>query len=377
MIKLLTDIVLILTGFQLLLLTLVLFLQTHGRKFTRNFLIAFLVTKTVLILRWFVFRFDILSYHDFIYIYHISKSAFFLLAPFLFLYVRSLCYQDFRLHKSHLLHAVPFFFMIIFLFISVTMNLQASGAEAKFWHRVFVIHSGKIFWSLNLMQILGYIVAMLRTVYVYQKRIKNIYSSVERINLVWLVSLLILITAHWLFVVSRAAFTVLNFSPGNLIDMIDLYSISIFLVFTTTLVLKGIAQLKIFAGIAEKPKYAVSKLTETEIQNYLDQLNYYMKSAKPYLTPSLTIDDLAAKLSIPSWHLSQVINDTYHQNFFNYVNSFRIEEVKQQLKNSTAERRTILEILYEAGFNSKSTFNNVFKKQTGLTPSEYKRMNPH
>jgi len=377
MIKLLTDIVLTITGFQLVLLALVFIMQKGGGKPAGKFLIAFLLTKAFLILRWFVFRFDVLSYNDFVYLYHVSQSAFFLLTPFLYLYIRSLCYQDFRLEKADLLHFVPFLFIIVYIVTTVTISNQASSAEQTLWHWMFVISYRKVFWSLNLLQILGYILAMFSIVNAYQQKIKNIYSSIEKINLKWLVSLLILISLHWLFVVSRAMLTVLNIGSGSLIDAIDLYSITIFLVFTTILVLKGIAQLKIFTGIEGKPKYAESKLTAAEIQRYLSQLNFYMKSEKPYLIPSLTINDLAEKLSIPSWHLSQVINDTYNQNFFNYINSFRIEEVKQHLKNSTSRRKTILEILYEAGFNSKSTFNNVFKKQTGLTPSEYMRLGIH
>jgi len=372
MIKLLTDIVLSVAGFQLMLLAIVLLIQKSKNRLNRNLLVAFLLTKAFLMFRWFVFRFEILTYKEFIYTYHISKSAFFLLAPLLYFYIRSLCYKDFKFRKFDLLHLVLFLLIVGFNIISVKMSL--AGIE-NIWYKIFDNHHYQIFWTLNLIQILCYIIAMLRTVYIYQTKIKDIYSSIEKINLNWLVMLLMLISLHWLFVTSRAILVLLNITTGDLIQIIDLYSITIFLVFTTILVFKGMAQLKIFTGIKDKPKYAELKLPEPEIQKHVNQLTQYMSTEKPYLIPSLTIEDVSQKLSIPTWQLSQVINSTFKQNFFNFINRYRIEEVKQQLKKKSSSKKTILEILYEAGFNSKSTFNQVFKKHTGMTPSEFKRMN--
>ena len=71
--------------------------------------------------------------------------------------------------------------------------------------------------------------------------------------------------------------------------------------------------------------------------------------------------------------LSQVINESLHQSFFDFVNRYRIEEAKQQLTHPEDEAITILEILYNSGFNSKSSFNTLFKKYTGLTPTEFRK----
>ncbi|MCI0493559.1 AraC family transcriptional regulator [candidate division KSB1 bacterium] len=372
MVKTLTDIVLSIAGFQLMLLALVLLNQESKNRLNRNLLVAFLLTKAFLMIRWFIFRYEILSYRDDIYIYHVSKSAFFLLAPILYFYIRSLCYKDFKFKKFDLIHFILFLLIIFFNIFSVKISL--AGVE-NIWYHIFDVHHYQIFWTLNLIQIILYIVAMLRVVISYQSKIREVYSSIEKINLSWLFMLLLLITLHWVFVTSRATLVLLNIASGTLIQIIDLYSITIFLIFTTILVFKGIAQLKIFTGIEDKPKYAESKLPENEIQKHVNQLSHFMLREKPYLIPSLTIEDLSEKLAIPTWQLSQVINYTYNQNFFNYINRYRIEEVKQKLQKAADNRKTILEILYETGFNSKSTFNQVFKKHTGMTPSEFKRMN--
>lgn len=370
MAKMLTDIVLSIAGFQLILLALVLLLRQSKNRFNRNLLVAFLLTKAFLMIRWFVFRFDLLSYANNMYSYHISSAAFFLLAPLLYFYIRSLCYKNFRFKKSDVIHLILFLLIIVFTTLSVKISL---ARVENAWYKIFDTRHYQIFWTLNLVQILCYIIAMLNTVYIYQTKLKNRYSSIEKINLNWLLMLLVLITLHWLFVTTRAALVVLNITVGNLIQLIDLYSITIFLVFTTILVIKGMAQLKIFTGIEDKPKYAELKLPDTEIQNHINRLTHYMTREKPYLTPSLTIEDMSAKLAIPTWQLSQAINQTFNQNFFNFINRYRIEEVKQRLNKAPDNKKTILEILYEAGFNSKSTFNQVFKKHTGMTPSEFKR----
>jgi len=359
MIETLTEIVLVVTGFQLVLLAAVLLSRSNESQLNRYLLVAFLLSKAFLTIRWIAFHFGVLVYQDSPYLYHLSGSGFFLLAPLLYLYIRSLCYKDFRLGSATLVHFIPFFLMVLFELVSVRYQLFAS------------VH-GKIFWTANLFQILFYIIGMLTTVREYQVRLKSIYSSVDRINLSWLVTLLMIIVLHWLFVVSRSTLSVLEIRAPTFTSLIDLFSITIFLGFTTTLVFKGLQQLRIFAGIDEKPKYVTSRLTETQVKGYAEELDRYMNTEKPYLDPSLTLEELAQKISVQSWDLSRVINDCFHQNFFNFVNRFRIEEAQHLLSDRSNGKKTVLQVLYEVGFNSKSAFNAAFKKHTGMTPTEFK-----
>ena len=87
----------------------------------------------------------------------------------------------------------------------------------------------------------------------------------------------------------------------------------------------------------------------------------------------LTLQNLADILGIQSRHLSQIINDKYKQNFYDYINSYRIHAAKEKLADST-DKKTILEILYAVGFNTKSSFNTAFMKHTGLTPTKFREM---
>jgi AraC-like DNA-binding protein len=98
-----------------------------------------------------------------------------------------------------------------------------------------------------------------------------------------------------------------------------------------------------------------------------------MKSAKPYLNPDLSLPQLAADLNISSHYLSQVINEQFNLNFFDFVNRYRVEVFKEKIEDHEFRNFSLLGIAFECGFNSKSAFNRIFKQTTGITPSQYKK----
>jgi len=97
-----------------------------------------------------------------------------------------------------------------------------------------------------------------------------------------------------------------------------------------------------------------------------------MKEEKLYQETQLSLQELADKIEFPSYQVSQAINEGLKQNFYDLVNSYRVEEAKRLLLDEKNKNFTILSVGFEAGFNSKTTFNTVFKKFTGQTPTEYK-----
>jgi AraC-like DNA-binding protein len=86
------------------------------------------------------------------------------------------------------------------------------------------------------------------------------------------------------------------------------------------------------------------------------------------------LQNLADRLSMSSRNLSYVINFHINKNFFDFINSYRIEEAKRIFQQPD-HPKTVLEVLYSVGFNSKSVFNTAFKKNTGMTPTEYLKQN--
>ena len=131
--------------------------------------------------------------------------------------------------------------------------------------------------------------------------------------------------------------------------------------------------LAIGTEVEDDRKYSNSSLTEDQASDYLRRLQRYMSEAKPHLEPRITIGELANRLQIPVNDLSQIINEQLDQNFYDFINSYRVDAFKALLQNPDSNQYTLLSLGLEAGFNSKSTFNAIVKKYTGLTPSQYAR----
>ncbi|SHK77294.1 AraC-type DNA-binding protein [Chishuiella changwenlii] len=121
----------------------------------------------------------------------------------------------------------------------------------------------------------------------------------------------------------------------------------------------------------EKPSLEIDEEKNTQIET----LKEFMIKNEPYLDSSLTIQNLAEQVEMPVKELSALINLYMNKHFFDFINEYRIEKAKEILKNPSKKELTILEILYEVGFNSKSSFSTSFKKYTGTTPTDF-RKNP-
>ena len=126
--------------------------------------------------------------------------------------------------------------------------------------------------------------------------------------------------------------------------------------------------------INEEKPFSVS-LTEREVdvQLMIDKLEIFMKEKELYLDPSLTLYNLAKQIGIPDKKLSILINRDLDQHFFDFVNGYRIRRAMKLLGDPDKKEFTVLEILYDVGFNSKSSFNTAFKNYTGITPTQYRK----
>ncbi len=124
------------------------------------------------------------------------------------------------------------------------------------------------------------------------------------------------------------------------------------------------------AGVPKPPKYRNSPLEGPEKQALLDALLGHMKRERPYRDPEIGLDDVAAALSVSPHALSQVINELVGVNFYAFMNDYRIEAVKRMMADPAHRHRKLLALAFDAGFNSKTSFNRVFRERTGMTPSQ-------
>ncbi len=120
-------------------------------------------------------------------------------------------------------------------------------------------------------------------------------------------------------------------------------------------------------------KYKTSALSAKKIEETLPKLKNLMEGEKRFLVPDLTLRDLSQELRIHPNHLSRIINERFGMSYNDYINKYRIEEVEKRLLDPKNRDRTVLEIMYDTGFFSKSVFNTAFKKYAGMTPSEFKK----
>lgn len=111
-----------------------------------------------------------------------------------------------------------------------------------------------------------------------------------------------------------------------------------------------------------------------EIQLF-EELKSYVELKKPYLDPDLSIAKLAEQVDLPTSKLSRLINQYGNATFFEFINSYRVEEVKSMIHDQQNAHLSLLGIALDSGFNNKASFNRTFKKYTGMTPSQFQKQN--
>jgi len=367
-----SGIISILAAFQLLFVSVFLFTHKKGKRINNRLLglvfLLFSISLGDFALRISGIEFSIQVLHL------IDDGFFFLYGPLLFFYVRNVIYIDQRWKARHLLHLIPYFAYCLYL----VYLLGVLDPEEQRQITQKIIHASLPAWMyLAGLSIYVYTITYLwqanRTVNTYRSVIRNKFSSLDKINLNWLKFIIQSFTAITVIAMIHNVIPVL----GNLIFLYA--SLILLLIFTfyfiNRVLVKALNQPEIFAGIElqeVREKYTGSKLSEDELEQYFSLLLSILENENLYLNPDLSLQALAERMQISAKVLSQVINQRSGKNFFDFINSFRCDEAKSLLRTSDPQV-TILEILYEAGFNSKSSFNKEFKKLNGITPTEYRK----
>lgn len=303
------------------------------------------------------------------FLQHIDDGFFLLYGPIFYLYAQGVIFRDFKLSRKDLLHLIPFMLFTI-SFLSL-INLASISSEEFIKNDLpwqFYLISSLIYAHFFVYLGLTY-----KSLWKYRKIIKNKYSQIDQINLDWLsfsLNTLALLT----FVSLIHNF--IGLAENRTVFIVTLVLLLIFVFyFVNKVILKALQQPEIFAGITqnETTKYLGSNLTSDQIEEYKQQLLALISSEKPFLDPEVSLADLSEKLSISTKYLSQVINQSFDKSFFDFINSYRIQEFQQILKESRDDKLTILEVMFQVGFNSKSSFNSAFKKETGQTPTQFRK----
>ncbi len=183
--------------------------------------------------------------------------------------------------------------------------------------------------------------------------------------------LLVVFGIHWSFSATAGLLALLPDPPESAIVFAESLSLASLLGFTATALVDALRRHPEFA--ARRPVRPADQLpTPEELRGLADRIERFMREHKPYLNPELTLDELSRALDIPARLTSQALNTVLGGSFFDVVNAYRVGEAQAMLGDPARRELTVLEVLYAAGFNSKSAFHRAFQKQTGMTPTAYR-----
>lgn len=317
--------------------------------------------------------------------FHLLSAGFISLlmlhGPFLYLYIYSLVDEKNQIYGKNLFHFVPFILFNVFLLISslfpeISENIRLDHVESEHGAPLLFV----LFLILTALSGPIYFVLSIRLFKKLDINIFNNFSTSENINPDWLRKLVYSFGAVWtvLMVFASLHHVFQLFSWIFCTDGLFL-SLSVFIILIGYF---GLKQKEIFIHFPDqsseyitepKTRYAGVLLNETDAENYVSKIKHFMQTEKPYLDANLALPHLANMLHIPSHILSRVINEKFGLNFFDFINQYRVEEVKSKISEPDFDNLSLLGIAFDCGFNTKSAFNRVFKKMTGLTPSEYKK----
>ncbi|WP_028121515.1 helix-turn-helix domain-containing protein [Epilithonimonas tenax] len=299
----------------------------------------------------------------------------FLQIPVFYLYVLSVCYSDFRLKPAYLFHLMPFVVANL-LFVPRFYAVDLDSKMEFIAHHQNMIEL-KINHGLIHFQILIYFTA----VFLLLRKAKKLYlennsgGSLNSYN--WLFQLTSVLAVIYLIVILKNMFKFSDYSYVSDWIKIGILVLQPFII--CWYLYKALHDPGLFRNIDSRLKLVSDIISdaqkiEPEILNEdLVKLKKYMIDEKPFLDPALTIQDISKKMNVPVRELSVLINHQLRQHFYDFVNTYRIENAMTILKDPAKSKVTILEILYEVGFNSKSSFNTAFKKHTGTTPTEFRK----
>ncbi|MBA4322524.1 MAG: hypothetical protein C0408_06870, partial [Odoribacter sp.] len=236
-----------------------------------------------------------------------------------------------------------------------------------------IIYGTCFFLSITIYSVLAFI-----EIKRHQNNLKNLVSYTSGV-----------ITLNWLKVISisfYAAYFILFILGGlnmigNYIPFDPYFIIFGFIaLFSFVYSFYGIKQPEIFGQAVktngdykkDTEKYIKSGLKDNQADDYLSRLISFVEKNKLYLDRDLTIHELSGMTGIQRHHITQILNEKYKRNFFTFINEYRVKEVIERFSDPKFNNYTILAIAFDAGFNAKTTFNAIFKSQTGLTPSKYR-----
>lgn len=307
-------------------------------------------------------------------LFEFITSFIFLIFPLFYYYVLSICYKNFKLKLSSLLHTLPFVFFNLLILSTLLFE------EYEFL--MFILH--KLLWIFKTiilkLQALLYLIAIIYVLKNFKKIFLENYANGNNTIYKWLTRIVVL------FLIILPVTIIKDISHFSNFREIFIWTLTILttsaLIVFSWFILKALYTPEIFRGVDPEIK-PIRNSTNSKNKSIgidlnvidialVEQLKKHMIENEPFLESTLTLQDLALQMNIHTHELSILINRHNGQHFFDFINKYRIEKAIEIIEKSSIKEFTIQQILFDVGFNSKSSFNTAFKKHTGLTPTQYR-----
>lgn len=338
--------------FQALLIATYLAIQKKGNANSRRVLALLLIDFSIFLTGTFLLLFP--KYFPLRYIAHLASLTVFFAAPLLYFYYQSLVNSQFKFTYRMLVHAIPFF--VIFSIMTYEIAIQSNH---KFLFRPY----GIVLLSVLFTQSIIYLFNVSK-----QKGSLTLKKS-DNLKAKWFGVLFMSIFIIFVF-------KLIIFILWNIFGLVDICIFFTGLFFILSFV---IINMLVIYGLFNPDvlihyvKYQGSPIDKTISDNCYKDLLRLISEEKLFKDSLLNLHRLAKLLKIPEKQFSQIINENTGNNFNDFINQHRIKEAQRLIQEGKIDTQNILQIAYEIGFNSKSTFNTAFKKFTGTTPSEYRK----
>jgi len=354
-------------------------LVSKKNKITADYILSIWLIFTGIPL--FVYFFNFENYYQILYhseniptyLMIINIPFLLLQSPFLFIYVSYVVIDTKKFKAIYLLHFLPTLLFIIANYFIIGFNIEQKETFDLYSYKYYQLIL--VFFPLTVILAFYYIIKSYLRIKKYKRKLYGQFSYTENIDFTWLKNLIIISSLVWIILLILASL----FATSNIISQIHnivliavsiaIFAIGYFGFLRTDVFIKQLSEKENTNEIIPKQE---KKETNEQTILIIEKLKNFMILEKPYLESKLTIKQLADKLEIQAHQLSAIINENLNKNFFDFINEYRVEEVKNQIKNNS--EYTLLGIAYECGFNSKSSFNRIFKKHTGKTPSEFQKI---
>ncbi len=355
------TIVTLLSVFITIVLTIFFFVTKKGHKTENKILACLLIIFNIQIIysyctSSFAFQY-FMEWHKTIFLF---RQTSFLIGPLIYFYINSFFKRKDIICLQSLYHFLPFAGILF-----ITKILVGNLDQFIIWTSELDMYDTIAILLYNLVYIVLSVI-ILRSKNI---RFRDFYRSIkDASHTTWIQLLLLGFIALWIVNLNSFAIYMIARRPGWCAYTQSIFALLAF-IFGNALMFILLLRPDVHYVTT---KYKNNKVLDDEKEEYLQRLSSCMETVKPFLNPEISLEYLANEISVNPRILSQLINETYNKNFKCYILEFRIKESMQLLRDTKYCKHNVQEILYKVGFNSKSSFNDQFKKYTNLTPQEYR-----